>query len=62
MNKILCGLILLCISSSFAIAVPETSMVRRPKVALVLSGGGAKGISHVGVIRYLREMGIAVRI
>lgn len=60
MNKILCGLILLCISSSFAIAVPETSMVRRPKVALVLSGGGAKGISHVGVIRYLREMGIPI--
>lgn len=28
----------------------------RPTVALVLSGGGAKGASHVGVIRYLEEL------
>ena len=33
---------------------------RRPKVALVLSGGGAKGASHIGVIRYLREIGIPI--
>lgn len=30
----------------------------RPKVALVLSGGGALGIAHVGVIRELERMGI----
>ncbi|MBR5042595.1 MAG: patatin-like phospholipase family protein [Bacteroidales bacterium] len=32
----------------------------RPTVALVLSGGGAKGSAHVGVIRYLEEQGIPV--
>jgi NTE family protein len=30
----------------------------KPKVALVLSGGGAKGIAHIGVIRVLESRGI----
>ena len=30
----------------------------RPKVGLVLSGGGAKGLAHVGVIRELEKRGI----
>lgn len=33
---------------------------RRPTVAVVLSGGGAKGAAHVGVLRYLEEQGIPV--
>ena len=33
---------------------------RRPTVALVLSGGGAKGTAHVPVIRYVEELGIPV--
>ena len=33
---------------------------RRPTVALVLSGGGAKGAAHIGVIRYLETVGIPV--
>ena len=32
----------------------------RPTVALVLSGGGAKGLSHIGVIRYVESLGIPV--
>lgn len=32
----------------------------RPVVALVLSGGGAKGAAHIGVIRRLEELGIPV--
>ena len=32
----------------------------RPTVALVLSGGGAKGAAHVGVIGYIEELGIPV--
>ena len=32
----------------------------RPAVALVLSGGGAKGAAHVGVLRYLEEEGIPI--
>lgn len=32
----------------------------RPTVALVLSGGGAKGAAHIGVIRHIEELGIPV--
>lgn len=35
---------------------------QRPKVAVVLSGGGAKGAAHVGVLRVLEEYGIPVDI
>src|SRR5947207_910814 len=34
--------------------------VPRPKVALVLSGGGARGLAHIGVLKALREQRIAV--
>lgn len=33
---------------------------KRPTVALVLSGGGAKGAAHVGIIRYLEKIGMPV--
>ena len=32
----------------------------RPTVALVLSGGGAKGAAHIGAVRYIEELGIPV--
>ena len=32
----------------------------RPKVGLVLSGGGAKGIAHIGVIQAFEENGIPI--
>ncbi len=34
----------------------------RPRVALVLSGGGAKGMSHIGVLRVLEKAGIPIDI
>ena len=34
--------------------------LHRPTVALVLSGGGARGSSHVGVIKYLQEIGMPI--
>ena len=30
----------------------------RPKIGLVLSGGGAKGLAHIGVLKVLEEAGI----
>lgn len=33
---------------------------KRPSVALVLSGGGAKGTAHIGVLKYLEEIGMPV--
>lgn len=32
----------------------------RPKIGLVLAGGGAKGASHIGVLRYLEEHNIPI--
>ena len=34
----------------------------RPKVALVLSGGGARGAAHIGAIRFIEEMRIPIDI
>ncbi|MFN7163678.1 MAG: patatin-like phospholipase family protein [Hyphomonas sp.] len=39
-------------------AAPETAPPARPKIALVLSGGGALGIAHVGAIQELERLGI----
>lgn len=33
---------------------------RRPKVALVLCGGGAKGAAHIGVLKVLEEMKVPI--
>ena len=34
----------------------------RPTVGLVLAGGGARGLAHLGVIKYMEELGIPVDI
>ncbi|PHQ25645.1 patatin [Marinobacter guineae] len=39
---------------------PVALAEERPRVGLVLSGGGAKGMAHVGVLRVLEEMRIPV--
>jgi len=44
-----------------AAAAPGTPAAR-PRIALVLSGGGARGFAHIGVLRALREMRIPVDI
>ncbi|EMB48792.1 putative patatin-like phospholipase [Vibrio mimicus] len=36
--------------------------VKRPKIALVLAGGGAKGAAHMGVLRAMEEMHVPVDI
>ncbi len=38
----------------------QQNRLERPKVGLVLSGGGAKGLAHVGVIKVLEEVGMPV--
>ena len=40
--------------------VARDSIPSRPKVGLVLGGGGAKGSAHIGVLKYLEENGIPV--
>jgi len=42
--------------------VVENVPKKRPKVALVLSGGGAKGMAHIGVIKVLEKAGMPIDI
>jgi NTE family protein len=51
------SLLLICYTAS---ATDSTTIKRRPKVGLVLSGGGAKGAAHIGVLKYLEEAGIPI--
>lgn len=56
--KIICIVFLLL--NSLAAFSQDTTSVARPKVGLVLSGGGAKGAAHIGVLKYLEEAGIPI--
>ncbi|MEF1201970.1 patatin-like phospholipase family protein [Vibrio owensii] len=52
---------------SFLIATPSFAKQvsddqSRPKIAVVLAGGGAKGAAHIGVLKALEEMNIPVDI
>jgi len=38
----------------------KASEGKRPKIALVLSGGGAKGLAHIGVIKVIEELNIPI--
>ena len=38
----------------------DTIAPRRPKVGVVLSGGGAKGFAHIGALRVIEEAGIPI--
>jgi len=40
--------------------LPSALNAQRPKVGLVLSGGGAAGLAHIGVIKVLEEAGIPI--
>ncbi len=48
---------LLIIFPSFS-SVFGQAKLERPKVGLVLSGGGAKGMAHIGVIKAMEEAGL----
>lgn len=53
MKKILIWTLLLLFTSS-------ALQAERKKVGLVLSGGGAKGVAHIGVLKVLEEAGIPI--
>ena len=49
-------------SDSVSLASQETCPQTRKKVGVVLSGGGAKGMAHIGVLKVLEKAGIPVDI
>ncbi len=38
--------------------VAQNDTIRRPRIGLILSGGSAKGLAHIGVLKVLEEAGI----
>lgn len=56
-----------CLAFSISLILPfslqaqgKAKETSRPKIALVLSGGGAKGFAHIGVLKVLEEEGIPI--
>ena len=49
-------------SDTVATRPDSVTPTHRPKIAVVLSGGGAKGMAHIGVLRVLERAGIPVDI
>ncbi len=62
MRKIVMILIAVLMSSMAASAQTDSTAVGRKKVAVVLSGGGAKGMAHIGVLKVLERAGIPIDI
>lgn len=56
-KKIACGLAFLW---SFFLVYAQNNEASDLKVGLVLSGGGAKGLAHIGVLKAIEEAGIRV--
>ena len=52
-------LLLACTAAAPASAADSLGRTR-PKVGVVLSGGGAKGSAHIGALKVIEEMGIPV--
>ena len=55
------GLLLLLLLLA-ALLAPAARAADRPRIGLVLSGGGARGIAHLGVLKVLEEMRIPVAV
>jgi len=60
MRAVLAGLALSAGIASAVHAQETDANARRPRVALALSGGGARGLAHVGALRAFEEAGIPV--
>ncbi|EJN19568.1 MULTISPECIES: patatin-like phospholipase family protein [unclassified Pseudomonas] len=52
--------LLFCLLLGFLPLLVHASDAPRPKVGLVLSGGAARGLAHIGVLKALEEQGIKI--
>jgi NTE family protein len=59
-SKVLVRRALACALIGFALHGTLTAAAERPRVGLVLGGGGARGAAHIGVLEVLRENRIPV--
>ncbi|HKX56709.1 MAG TPA: patatin-like phospholipase family protein [Xanthomonadales bacterium] len=49
-----------CLLASGLATLPALAESERPKIGLVLSGGGARGIAHIGVLKALEELKVPI--
>jgi len=61
MKKLLLLIFAILLSSTMN-AQPDSTVVHRKRVGVVLSGGGAKGMAHIGVLKVLERAGIPIDI
>jgi NTE family protein len=59
MKKIILFISLL-VFTQISFAQDSTTTVKKPKIGLVLSGGGAKGLAHIGVLKVIDSLGIKI--
>lgn len=52
--------LLLCLLLTLTSFTALATEVARPKVGLVLSGGAARGLAHIGVLKALEEQGVRI--
>ena len=56
MKRNLCVILWMFVGLSLAQSVGENNL----KVGLVLSGGGAKGLAHIGVLKTIDSLGVKI--
>lgn len=54
------SILLMVLLLSFSAVFAQENTEKKPKIGLVLSGGGAKGLAHIGVLKVLEEAGVEV--
>ncbi|MBI5269688.1 MAG: patatin-like phospholipase family protein [Burkholderiales bacterium] len=54
--------LLMCVLGAAASAAPAEAppLAQRPRIGLVLSGGGARGLAHIGVLKVLERQGVPI--
>ena len=60
MKKLLTLLLCLSLFGPLAGQEVQPALKQKPKIGVVLSGGGAKGLAHIGALKVLEEAGIEI--
>ena len=56
-RELLLVLAFAAVAGAAGAAAQESNVAERPRIGLALSGGGARGLAHVGVLEVLRSSG-----
>ncbi len=54
MNRICILIVLLCLG------LASEGQIKRPRIGLTLSGGGAKGLAHIGILKAIDSAGLKI--